>query len=560
MSYSSQDAEIINIPNHVVQYKLELLDANYGTAIDSLTGDATNVTFNIDAGSDIRRTGTLTMLVRNPDWLTENFEIGWINKLVRFSIGLQYDAETEPPYVDIAKTDSAMLAGKHTDFKWYVLGTMLLTSDSLNYDDKTKELVVSLVDVMAFGTAERGSQIGTMVRYEHNANIKKALSATLARFFPFKDHETTRYDPETGEYTYDTIDEFPDVLPYDLTFGAGAYPYELIAKIVGLFPWYEQFYDANGIYHAHQIPMHQEDPCQLYAADINDLIIIEKRSFNFSKIKNSTEIYGKAIKANYTASTVELSGDTYTLGFITPLSLFEPNKKIGFKATATSPASPKIHVALDGTVEGEPDTLPLLNSNGEELEAGALREGYSYVVRCVATTEQDGDDTVIVKKLYLMGQTQIHVLVREMNVMPTADEIEADKLRNDCMDIRYVVNPDSPYACDRWVQAGNVPVRLSIERGEIRQVLYDGDYASITTTELGYQRGEYENYLKCRMNTDVELTTILIPFIDVNQKIEYTSPITKETHQYIVKSVNMDVSRFTMTMQLARFYNYYPYI
>ena len=163
MSYSSQDAEIINIPNHVVQYKLELLDANYGTTIDSLTSDAANVTFNIDSGSDIRRTGTLTMLVRNPSWLTENFEIGWMNKLVRFSIGLQYDAETEPPYVDIAKTDSAMLAGKHTDFKWYVLGTMLLTSDSLNYDDKTKELVVSLVDVMAFGTAERGSQIGTMV-------------------------------------------------------------------------------------------------------------------------------------------------------------------------------------------------------------------------------------------------------------------------------------------------------------------------------------------------------------------------------------------------------------
>jgi plastocyanin len=29
-------------------------------------------------------------------------------------------------------------------------------------------------------------------------------------------------------------------------------------------------------------------------------------------------------------------------------------------------------------------------------------------------------------------------------------------------------------------------------------------------------------------------------------------------HQYLVKSVNMDVGAFTMTMRLARFYNYYP--
>ena len=60
------------------------------------------------------------------------------------------------------------------------------------------------------------------------------------------------------------------------------------------------------------------------------------------------------------------------------------------------------------------------------------------------------------------------------------------------------------------------------------------------------------------MNTDVELTTVLIPFIDVNQKIEYTSPITNEPHQYIVKAVNMDVANFTMTMKLARFYDFYP--
>ena len=149
------------------------------------------------------------------------------------------------------------------------------------------------------------------------------------------------------------------------------------------------------------------------------------------------------------------------------------------------------------------------------------------------------------------------MIVREMNEIPSAAVIAADQKLNDCVDIRYVRNADSPYACDRN-DAPGMTTEMTIEAGQIRQVLYDGEYAGIYTTELAYQRGEYENYLKCRMNTDVELTTVLIPFIDVNQKIEYHSPITGEPHQYIVKSVNMDVANFTMTMKLARFYNWYP--
>lgn len=541
MSYSSEDAAIINQTNHIVSYRLELLN-EYLQVISELTGDTAEVNFNIDSTSDIRRTADLTMVVKDRSWLTDNFEIGWLDKLVRFSIGLKYDGPGATALIDEAQVDYSKIEETAAGWRWYPLGTMLLTSDAFRFDTATQELHLSLVDLMAYGTPERGSQIGTGVKLTYESNISHLLEETIARWLPYKQTD---------------IDQnFPDVLPYDMTFGAGSYPYDLLSGVLGLFPWYEQYYDAEGVYHAQKTPMNVDEPCLLTPEDLNDLIIAENKTFEFNKIKNSTEIWGKAISAHYTATSCTLDGDTYTLGFVlNEMETLENNKKYCFTPLADSPASPKIHIEL--TDPEAQDTAVLLNSDGNELAAGAMRAGYAYVARCLEIPEEVDGTTTIVRKFYLMGQKQIHVIVREMNVQPDAATMEDDRRRNDCMDIRYVINPDSPYACDRY-NTQTPPVRYSITKGEIRQVLTDREYGNIYSTQLAYERGAYENWLKCRVNTDVELTTVLIPFIDVNKKIEYTSPITGETHQYLVKSVNMDVAGFTMTMQLARFYNYYP--
>ena len=550
MTITSDDIALINQTNHVVQYKLELLD-EYLNVISEITGDTADVSFNIDATTDIRRTATLTMVVTDESWMTENFEIGWINKLIRFSIGLRYDRDDASAIVDESRADFVVIDEPASIWKWYPIGTMLLTSDAFRFDTATQELQISLVDLIAYGTAERGSQIGTGVKYRYETPIKELLEATIARWYPYKETE---------------IMEFPDVLPYDIEWGIGSYPYDILRTLLNLFPWYEQYYDTEGVYHARTLPMHVDEPCAMTHADLDDLIIAEHRSFDFSNIKNTTEIYGKSISSNYVASNCTLSGDTYTLSFLLEMETLENNKKYCFTPHVDSPASPKIHIDL--TDPEAQETADLVGSNGNALEAGALMAEYAYVVRCldvpvevpIENPEPDGPttQTVLRKKFFLMGQQQIHVIVREMNEQPTQLVIEQDKHDNDCADIKYVINPDSPYACDRYNSSAVAPARMSIQKGQIRQVLYDGDYASIYTTQLAYQRGEYENYLKCRMNTDTELTTVLIPFLDVNQKIEYTSPITGEQHQYIIKSINMDIKAFTMTMKLARFYNWLP--
>lgn len=191
----------------------------------------------------------------------------------------------------------------------------------------------------------------------------------------------------------------------------------------------------------------------------------------------------------------------------------------------------------------------LYDTNGDLLEAGTLVPDRAYVLRFVYVKD---DNDYLIGRFVLLGEQSIHVIVREMNSMPTAAEIENDKRRNDCNDIRYIINPDSPYACDRDGK--------TIPEGEIRQVLHGNDYSYIYTTELAYERAAYENYLKARLNTTVELKTILIPWIDVNKKIQYTSPKTGDVLQYMIKEVSMNPTEFTMTMKLTRFYNAYPWL
>ena len=101
-----------------------------------------------------------------------------------------------------------------------------------------------------------------------------------------------------------------------------------------------------------------------------------------------------------------LHGDTYTLGFVlSTMETLENNKKYGFTPAEDSPASPKIHIDL--TDDQQQSTADLLDSNGQELPAGALKAGYSYVARCLDVPETVDNETRIVKKFYLLGQKEI---------------------------------------------------------------------------------------------------------------------------------------------------------
>jgi len=141
---------------------------------------------------------------------------------------------------------------------------------------------------------------------------------------------------------------------------------------------------------------------------------------------------------------------------------------------------------------------------------------------------------------------QIHAIVKEYSIEPTVQEKSIDATNESCTNIKYVINPDSPYAVDKI--------------GEIRQVLDEGEYEDIPTNELCLERAEYENWKSTRLQDSISLETMMIPWLGVNQKISYTSKVTNLTEEYIIKSINRSLTNWTQTINMIKFYPLYPFI
>lgn len=95
--------------------------------------------------------------------------------------------------------------------------------------------------------------------------------------------------------------------------------------------------------------------------------------------------------------------------------------------------------------------------------------------------------------------------------------------------------------------------------GEIRLVLYSGEYDNIYSDDLAQQRANYELWKRTRLEDTITLTCVPIPWLDVNQLVEYTSHESGETHQYIIKSITTDYNETgTQTIVMSRYYPLYP--
>lgn len=110
----------------------------------------------------------------------------------------------------------------------------------------------------------------------------------------------------------------------------------------------------------------------------------------------------------------------------------------------------------------------------------------------------------------------------------------------------YLVNSQSPFTTNKI--------------GEILMVKSGGEYEKIYNIELCRQRGNYELWLSANMNDTISLETILIPWLDVNQKFSYTSHNKSTTEQYITKRLNFNFGDGKMVMEAIRFYSLYPSI
>ena len=153
-----RDIELLALHNRAVSIKVELKNKRFQT-IAEYQGECMSSQLDVSAESDIRRTCNLTLHVKDASYLAARDKKIWMDKYLRVSYGI---------YDPLAR-----------EYRFYAMGIYVLLNGSYAFDEASKTLSVSMVDLMALITQERGSAIGARKTViEVNANIRNCLLYT----------------------------------------------------------------------------------------------------------------------------------------------------------------------------------------------------------------------------------------------------------------------------------------------------------------------------------------------------------------------------------------------
>lgn len=467
--------------------------------VQEMSGDVISFAHSIDGNSDVRRTISASIHLDNPAYFESAFVTVWLNNLIRVQIGL-YDFDNKK-------------------YKWFKLGSYLVTANDYFYNAQTKQLNLSLVDLMAAATEHRGNAIGTEVVIETGTNIQEAVIGTVERFFPFTFNNVCDFDKET--------------IPYDLEFERGIYPYEITKKMVGLYPGYEHFYTPDGTYTVQSIPMGVSEDYVLTADQMDQLIISEQGSSNPQAIKNVTEVWGKELDADRTAESCDSSTylKTYHIHLHDSFEVLDEGMIFSFTPDKDGEVGQRLKIQ-------DTPAYPIVNESGigerTGLMYGEMKAGVQYVMKYT--------NQVFV----LLGQSIIHAMCFFYSEYPDEETLANLKAKYACNDIVFFIDRDSPFTIE------NI--------GERVQVFTGGEFEDIYTTNLAKERASYETWRSARTQDTLQLEMIYVPWLDVNQKVRYKSIVTGEENDYLVQSIQVQLETFTMNVVLNRYHPFYPWL
>lgn len=358
-------------------------------------------------------------------------------------------------------------------------------------------------------------------------------------------------------------------LPYDLDFETGTTVYSIFKELSDLYDGYEFFFDTDGTFVFQAIPTLEDDECVLTADELEELVVSEQLSGSFSNVRNATEVWGICHEEDHYSETSTLSGSTYSAS-VTGLQLTDDGKiqsgeKFAVMINEANPKNPSLKI-------NNLDAFPICDDgkedSSERFAANQLQPGSAYVFRfrkgyfiflgewqvhatCMLYNEYpwirqarlEVDEMVASKEL---APTEIENKLVELSEQYKHQVFENDKKRWNCDYIKYRLVPDNPFAID----ALNGQVLMQVKTG--------GDFSSIYSDDLAAERAEYECLIAARYNDTLTLEMHVVPWLEVNQKIEYRVKHSNEVSQWIVKSISFDLTGGTMNVTCIRFYRLFP--
>lgn len=394
---------------------------------------------------------------------------------------------------------------------WYRIGTFAYVSVDYKFTQTERTLSLNCADLMAEYDGTLNGQIGGYgssntddeqaaqgITVLAGEDIRQSIIALL------KDAHIENY----------IVEDIKKEIPYDLEFSTGVTYCEVWTEICQLYDSWEFFFDVDGTFIWQQIPNCASDPVVLDDHVMESVVIDESVSSSFDNIYNVTEVWGKVLEletgdrysetSTYTNNTYNITLDGYS-------SWQDVNNltKIAFKVKSLNNNSPKF--SLNGY-----SSIPIYDGNGDPLKAGVLEVDNSYIFRYRRVSVNENE---VISALYLLGQYQCYG--------------------------KYIENSDD---CPFSVK------NLGYE------ILKAVDYPNLTDNAACYNQAEYLTYTTTAMMDTVTLTTLIIPWLEVNTKVKYTTKYNNETNQYIIKSISWNVGSGTMTLTLYKFLESFSFV
>ena len=501
---TQEDIHLLQQREKTIYVSIEVKNKDLKT-LDEVSGVCTDFSYEISSESGIRRSATLSVIISDKKFNVSETALFWIDKIIYIKVGYKNNRTQEMSYYPVAH--------------------FLLTENSISYDAVTKELSMSLVDLMSMFTGERG---GFLVGYE----------TKVRRYGLIPDNEITEDSipvrirdaivdtvVQLGEWNKYRIDDVGYEVPYDIEFGMGVTVFEIIDELVNLYPAWEFFFDYDGTFICQEIPTCANDACIVDDSILRDLIIQEPYSNSFSEIFNLTEVFGKCWETDYFVDNTMSDGSAYSSTLNLTDFVYQNNKYYGFTVPNNNGENPTLKI-------NELEVCPIVNSSEEPISPNTMISGQSYVVKFYNN------------KFFLQGQYQIHAIATLWCQEPTEEVKQEFKTKYNCNNMSFIVNPDNPFGIDKI----GVKVRESI------------DDEAIWLDKDCLERAEYENWMTTVLSNQVSMELIAIPWLDVNQKISHHLALQDFPAEYIIKGISNNVLSGIMTLDMINFYPLYPYI
>jgi len=398
-----------------------------------------------------------------------------------------------------------------SEIRWYLLGIFCYVSMKYTFSLQEKRLSVTCADLMALYDGTLNGQLGGYGS-SNNPPAYAAQSLTIPAGEDIRS-SVLAIVKEAGIENY-IINDIKKPIPYDLTFETGATYADVWAKIRDLYDSWEFYFDADGTFIWRKIPTGLDEPVSFNDSLLGSIVISEDSDTKFDEIYNVTEVWGKVLELDSDdryAETSSYNNQVYDVNYDSCSSWNDIDNltQLAFKVTVDNSDSPLF------TINGLSPAISIYDGDGIPLKAGVLKKDTVYVFRYRRLTDSD----ICPGALYLLGQFQCYG--------------------------RYVE------------ESKDCPFSVTNLGYEIPQSL---DYNTLSDDAACYNQAQYLTYQSTAMKDTIQLTCLVIPWLEVNTKIEYTPRYNHVTSQYIVKNISWSTGDGTMSITLYRFLESFSYV